>query len=190
MHRIGKGEEKVKGIINKGIQDMVEARFGPETWEEIKGRAGCNEPFFAISLDYPDEMSLALAGAAAEVAGLPLDTVLIEYGRFLIPNTLKREHPTYFALAGSSPREFLLNMNRVHEITTRNIPDARPPIFGYEELPDGRLLMHYDSSRRLCRVLHGLILGVGDLFGEALQVREIACMQRGDPRCTMEVTFP
>jgi len=33
-------------------------------------------------------------------------------------------------------------------------------------------------------------LGVGILFNQELQVREIACMHKGDPRCTMEITFP
>ena len=180
----------MKGIINKGIQDLVEAKFGAEAWEKIKALAACEEPFFAVSLDYPDEMTLGLVKAASEVSGLPAETVMIEYGKFIVPNTLKEHYPTYFALAGSSPREFLLNMDRVHEEATRSISKATPPKFQYQELPDGRLLMHYSSERRLCAVLHGLILGVGLLFNEELQVRETACMHKGDPRCTMEVTFP
>jgi len=180
----------MKGIINKGIQEMVEAKYGRETWERIKSLAGCEEPFFAISLDYPDEMTLALVKAASEVSGLPMETVMIEYGKFIVPNTLKKNYPTYFALGGSSPREFLLNMDRVHEETTRSVSNAVPPRFEYEELPDGRLLMHYNSKRGLCTVLRGLILGVGLIFNQDLQVQEIACMHNGDQRCTMEVTFP
>lgn len=180
----------MKGIINKGIQELVEAQFGPEAWEKVKSQAGCDEAFFAISLDYPDEMTLALVKAASEFAGLPAETVMVEFGKFVVPNTLKKHYATYFALAGSSPREFLLNMNRVHEEATQSIGNAIPPRFEYEELPDGRLLMHYESERRLCAVLRGLILGVGLLFDQELEVRETACMHNGASRCTMEVTFP
>ena len=180
----------MKGIINKGIQELVEIKFGAEAWEKVKKLAGCEEPFFAISLDYPDEMTLALVKAASEVAELPIEKVMVEYGKFIVPNTLKDNYPTYFKLAGSSPREFLLNMNRVHEHGTKSITKAAPPRFEYEQLEDGRLLMHYYSKRRLCAVLQGLILGVGILFKQELQVREIACMHKGDPHCIMEVSFP
>jgi len=180
----------VKGIINKGIQEMVETKFGKEAWEKVKSLAGCQEPFFAISQDYPDETTIKLIKAASQVSGLSEETVQVEYGKFIVPNTLKNYYPTYFILAGSSPREFLLNMNRVHEQVTRNMANARPPRFSYEEPPDGRLIMHYESSRGLCPVLKGLIEGVGLLFGQELVVRETACTKRGDPHCTMEVTFP
>ena len=180
----------MKGVINKGIQEMVEAKYGVEAWEKVKSLAGCEEPFFAISLDYPDKMTLALVKAASEATELPMETVMIEYGKFIVANTLKKIYPTYFALAGSSPREFLLNMGRIHEEATKSISNAVPPKFDYEELPDSRLLMHYTSKRGLCAVLRGLILGVGLLFNQGLQVREIACIHKGSQRCTMEVTFP
>jgi predicted hydrocarbon binding protein len=180
----------MKGIINKGIQEMVEDKYGAEAWERVKSLAGCEEPFFAISLDYPDEMTVALVKAASEVSGLPAETVMLEYGKFMVPNTLKKYYPTYFKVAGSSPREFLLNMGRVHEHVTKSISGAIPPRFDYEDLPDGRLLMHYFSERRLCTVLRGLILGVGMFFNQQLNVRETACMLKGDRQCTMEITFP
>ena len=180
----------MKGIITQGIKEMVEAKYGTAAWEKVKSLAGCEEPFFAISLDYPDDMTLALVKAASEVSGLPAETVMIEYGKFMVLNTLKNHYPTYFALGGASPREFLLNMDRVHNEATKSVPLAAPPRFDYEELPDGRLLMHYSSNRGLCTVLRGLILGVGLLFSQDLQVQEIACMHKGNQRCTMEVSFP
>lgn len=168
---------------------MVEVKYGAETWAKVKALAGCKEPFFAVSLDYPDEMTLALVKAASELSGLPAETVLVEYGKFIVPNTLKKHYSTYFKLAGTSPKEFLLNMDRIHAQVTRSIAKAAPPRFEYESLPDGRLLLHYNSERRLCAVLRGLILGVGIHFGQELQVRELSCMHRGASRCTMEVAF-
>jgi hypothetical protein len=179
----------VKGVINRGIQELVETRFGPDAWEKVKRRAGCEEPFFAASESYPDEMTLALIRAASEISGLPVESVQIEFGKFWVPNTGRACYPTFYLLAGSTAREFLLNMDRVHAQATNSVANAIPPRFTYEELADGNLLMHYHSTRGLCAVLRGLILGVGIVFGEELQVREIACTHRGDARCTMEVTF-
>jgi hypothetical protein len=180
----------MKGIVNKGIQELVVERFGSETWEEVKTLAGCDEPFFAISNNYPDQTTVDLVEAASCVSKIPVETLMIEYGKFIVPNTLKEQYSAYFQLAGQSPREFLLNMNRVHEHATRSILNSVPPRFEYEELSDGRLLMKYKSERRLCAVLRGLILGVGDLFGQELGVRETACIRNGDIQCIMEITFP
>ncbi len=180
----------MKGVVNKGIQELVEAKFGAEAWQKVKELAGCDEPFFAVSEDYPDEMTLALVKAASEVSGLSQEDVMIEFGKFWVPNTGKNSYQTYYNLMGSSPKEFLLNTGKVHEQVTRSIANAQPPRFEYEELPDGRLLMHYHSKRGLCVVLRGLILGVGILFDQELDVKETACVNNGDPHCTMEVTFP
>ncbi len=180
----------MKGVINKGIQELVEAKFGAEAWDKVKEMAKCKEPFFSTSEDYPDQMTLDLANAAAEVSGLPLETVLVEFGKFWVSNTGIESYPTFFKLAGKTAREFLLNMNKVHKQVTKHIRNARPPIFEYEELPDGRMIMHYRSDRKLCAVLRGLILGVGIHFGEKLQIKKTSCMNNGDPQCTMEVSFP
>jgi predicted hydrocarbon binding protein len=179
----------MKGTINKGIQELVEKRFGPEAWDNIKELAKCEEPFFSTSDDYPDRLTLDLANAAAKVCGLPLEIVLVEFGKFWVSNTGVKLYPTFFKLAGKTAREFLLNMDRVHRLVTKNIANAKPPRFEYEELPDSRLLVHYRSERRLCPVLRGLIQGVGIYFGEELQVKETGCMNDGAPQCTMEVTF-
>lgn len=180
----------MKGVINKGIQELVEAKFGAEAWDKVKEMAKCEEPFFSTSEDYPDQMTMDLAKAASEVSGLPLETVLVEFGKFWVSNTGLESYPTFFKLAGKTTREFLLNMNKVHKQVTKNIRNARPPTFEYEEVPDGRLLIHYRSDRRLCAVLRGLILGVGNHFDEELQLKETSCMNNGDPQCTMDVSFP
>jgi predicted hydrocarbon binding protein len=179
----------MKGVINKGIQELVEAKFGPEAWDKVKETAKCDEPFFSTSEDYSDQMTLDLAKAVSEVSGLPMETVLVEFGKFWVSNTGFETYPTFFKLAGKTAREFLLNLNKVHKQVTKNIRNARPPNFEFEELPDGRLLMHYQSHRRLCPVMRGLILGVGIHFDEALKLKEISCMNNGAPRCTVEVSF-
>ncbi|NIA16211.1 MAG: heme NO-binding protein [Nitrospiraceae bacterium] len=180
----------MKGIVNKGIQEFVETVHGKDVWASVKARADCKPPFFAIGQDYPDESSIALLDAASEELDCPREQVMMACGEFIVLNTLKQHYPTYFALAGSSPRELLLHMNRVHEQVTRSIMNATPPRFEFEELDDGRLLMHYESHRGLCSMLHGLILGVGRSFDQNLQVRETHCRRKGDDRCTMEITFP
>jgi len=179
----------MKGIINEGIQKFVETKFGQEAWDKIKEQAKCKHLFFSAVDDYPDQETVDLANAASKVLDLPLETVLVEFGKFWITNTAANSYPTYFKLAGKTAREFLLNMDAIHRYATNAIPNAKPPRFEYEETPGGRLLMHYHSERRLCPVLRGLIMGVGILFNEKLQLKEVNCMNNGAQHCTMEVSF-
>lgn len=178
----------MKGVINKGIQELVETKLGPETWQKIADKAGCEEPFFAIGENYPDQMTSSLSKAAMEVSGLPEEQALMEFGKYLIATTGKKAYPTYYSLVGTSPKEFLLNLDRMYKQLTHSM---EPPLFSYDDHPDGRLTIHYQASRGgRCAVVKGLIQGVGSLFSQALQVKETACKDRGDAHCIMEVTFP
>ncbi len=179
----------MKGFINMGIQDMISNRFGLETWEEIKSHAGCDEPFFAASLEYSDESTRALIGSVAKFASLSEKEIMIQFGSYLVSAVMAKTYAHYFVLAGNSVREVLTNINRIHQEVTRGVPGARPPNFTVETLADGRILLTYDSPRGLCAVVHGLVLGLGKYFNEQVQVKEIACTSNGDDDCVMEVSF-
>ena len=179
----------MKGVINRGMQGLVEAKFGTEAWEEIRMLAGCDELFFVTGENYPDQRILGLVEAAAKVSGLTPEEVLIELGKHWVLKTGKESYPAYYSLAGASPREFLKNLDRLHRRAARDGGGPDEPRLRYEEFPDGRLLIHYHSSGGFCPVLKGVILGVGILFDQDITVREIACSKRGNAHCTMEVLF-
>jgi len=179
----------MKGVINRGVQELVLAAFGQEAWESIKAQARCPEPFFSVSRDYPDDMTLALVHAISMQTKLSPDEVLVEFGKHWLTQTATAVYPHFVQLAGSTAREFLLNMDSVHRHATNSIPHAHPPSFEYEELPNGKLRMRYRSQRQLCPALYGLILGVGIHFGETLEVRETDCIRQGAEACVMEVSF-
>ncbi len=180
----------MKGVINKGIQEMLEKKYGQATWIDVKERAGCDEQFFLLSHNYPDETTFALTRAAAEVLDLPLDTLLVEFGRYWVRNTAPKYYPTYFSLAGQSPRDVFHNLNRIHQQVTMDISGATPPKFQIEEQEDGKMTIRYESRRAFCAVLRGLILGVGEHYGQDLVIEETSCIHRGDPACVVEVAVP
>jgi predicted hydrocarbon binding protein len=179
----------MKGIINKGVRESICANYGDACWEKVKQVAGCSELFFAAGCDYPDQTTLDLIDAASEVTGVDSDTLMVEFGKHWIPHTGLKAYPHYYQLAGRNARKFLLNMDRVHQHVTQSVFNARPPRFRFEDGANGSLLIHYYSSRGLCAVLRGLIIGVGLLFEKPLELDEITCARRGDDHCTIEVRF-
>ena len=78
----------MKGVINKGIQELVEERFGVDTWDEIRSAAGCDEPSFSPSLDYPDQMTADLVMAAARYLFRSAALAILNGGRQ--PTTCRR----------------------------------------------------------------------------------------------------
>jgi len=178
----------VKGVINKGIQELVVCRFGLPAWEEIRRRAGVKEELFLISEDYPDEDTMNLVRAAAEVLGLPAREVMVEFGRFWFTHVAPLLYPSYMALAGSSPEKILKNVDRIHRLVTKNIRGAEPPAFRVEETEGGGLRLHYFSTRGLCSVVRGLVESIGEYFGSSFDVVEEDCVHRGDPHCVFQVS--
>ena len=179
----------MKGIINKGIQDMVVRQMGQEAWDNVRSITHFDDAFFVIALEYPDSLTFALIEAVANLKGVSQEQAIEDCGRFMVPNTLKESYPRYFENAGQSPREFLMNMDKVHKQVTDAIAHAKPPRFSYEQLPNGNLRMHYHSERNLYPFLKGLIYGVGDYFHSRLTVTEFACTKQGNDHCSFDVSF-
>ncbi len=178
----------MKGIINKGIQEFVEDTFGSLEWDSIKKYCNCEEFFFAASKDYPDKITLELLSATASITQMPQDELMEKFGRFFMQNTGLKTYSFYYELAGKNPREFLLNMEKLFQHVTNNIGNNNLLRFQYNELPEGKLSIHYNSERKLCPILKGLLLGIGSYLDQKLEINESSCMLLGDNECAIEIT--
>lgn len=47
--------------------------------------------------------------------------------------------------------------------------------------------IQYDSPRKLRSVVNGLVRGIAEHYGEAVQINETRCMLRGDGSCAIVV---
>lgn len=68
-------------------------------------------------------------------------------------------------------------------------PGADVPDFGFTHDDAESLEMTYDSSRRLCHLAEGLILGTGDEFREPVAVSQPVCMHEGADHCVLVVRW-
>jgi hypothetical protein len=67
------------------------------------------------------------------------------------------------------------------------MPNAAPPELHVSELDGDGVTIEYSSRRRLCVLLRGLAEGTARYYGEAAEIDEASCMQRGDSVCRFEV---
>ena len=67
-------------------------------------------------------------------------------------------------------KEFLLGMDAIHVTVTKEVPNAHPPRFDYEQKGENTLLMTYKSDRGLVDLFISLVKGVGIYYKQELKV--------------------
>jgi hypothetical protein len=136
---------------------------------------------------YPDEAFTALVAAAARDAGVPVDDVLRDFGRYAGSVAFVDLFPGYYA---SSPgtRAFLLDVEeRIHEVVRATIAGAAPPRLTVVPLGEGGVVIGYTSDRGLCALLEGVVAGTAAYYDEAFLITHPSCMHRGDSACAVVV---
>ena len=180
------------GLIFVTWEKYLSERFGSALLHKYRhaiGETAASAPL--ASRVYDDATLLAGVEAACQLTGVSADTILREYGRYFMLNSLTSHLCAYLLTQVDSGRELLLTMRMAHTQMRRTPDGLAPPLFGYEELPrnaDGLVLI-YDSPRKLCPVLVGVIEGAAERYGEQVHIVEQTCMKQGAAACRFEVIF-
>ncbi len=177
----------MKGIVFNLLEDAVTDAHGEDAWDGILDDAGATGAYTALG-NYPDDELTALVAAACRLLDASPEVVLRGFGRVALP-ALAARYPEFLA-DHTTARSFLLTVEHtIHREVAKLYPDARPPRFDFETAPDGALIVHYSSARRLCSLAEGMIEGAAAHFGETVELTHVRCMQDGAPACTLVARF-
>jgi hypothetical protein len=164
----------MKGAIVNCLEELVVNGFGKNKWETALEKAGFEKYTFFLSIqDIDDAKVLKLVGAVCSVLNLSLPQAADAFGEYWMCTYAPKNYEIFFTGIKSS-KDFLLNMGKVHHVTTATIPNAHPPRFDYSWENDKTLIMKYSSPRNLIDFMVGLIKGVGKHFNESLDISRIA----------------
>lgn len=176
----------MKGIVFNLVEEVVADEYGSDTWDDLLDAAGVDGAYTSLG-SYPVEDLHRLVAAASSALSVPAGDVIRMVGQKAIPKLAVR-YPQFFAQP--TCRDFLLTLNDIiHPEVRKLYPGAEAPDFTFESPEDDVLLIGYDSTRRLCELAEGFILGSADHFGESLTVDQSECVHRGDSRCVLRVRF-
>lgn len=167
------------GLVNKAVQDLVRSRFGEDTWQAIKRKAGVEDDVF-VSMDaYPDAVTYDLVTASSDVLGLSPDEVLRAFGEHWILYTAREGYGDLLKMAGSTFLGFVQNLDNLHARVGMSFPDLKPPSFQCTDVADGSMRLRYYSTREgLGPMVVGLLHGLGKMFDMELTVAHEA--RRGE----------
>lgn len=181
----------MKGVIFAIFEDFVVENFGVDTFETLLEDCPhtAKEPFVGPK-SYPDQWIFDLVTAACARLSVDPDAAVFSFGKYAFGGLTKR-YPNF--LEGvTHPRQLLLLVHDIIHVEVKKLmAGATPPNLFYDNV-DGdptKLTLHYESSRGLCRLLEGLLVGAGEHFGVTIEYEQTCCTRKGDARCTYELNF-
>jgi len=173
----------MKGAILLCIKEMVIKNYGYDKWTSILSAAGIHrEPAINPISDIEDSFAMSVIKSMGTVLGLIGEQVGDAFGDYWVNHFAPRLYSFYYK-GYRSAREFILDMDRIHDIATRDIINAHPPKFDFKWADDKRLIITYRSARQMIDICVGLIKGVGRYYHEDLKAKKL------DEK-TIEVIFP
>ena len=177
------------GVIFDFLREYVIDRHGGQkTWESLLKANGYGYKIYFPVTEYPDEEIVNLATTASEALKLPLPTVLEDFGAFAGKRLLSFYH-MYIRQAEWRTFDIIEHAgSSIHDAVHRHNNSRKPPLISAERLTNNKLIVHYQSERKLCPVVKGIIRGLGEHFGEAFNIQESQCMFHGADKCVMTVT--
>ncbi|KAM7362261.1 guanylate cyclase soluble subunit beta-1-like isoform 1-T3 [Cochliomyia hominivorax] len=169
------------GFVNYALELLVLKHFGEEIWEKIKKKAMVTmEGQFLVRQIYDDEITYNLIGAAVEILNIPADDILELFGKTFFEFCQDSGYDKILQVLGATPRDFLQNLDALHDHLGTLYPGMRAPSFRCTE-KDGSLLLHYYSERPgLEHIVIGIVKAVASkLHGVDVEIEIIK--RKGDP---------
>ncbi|MBF0380159.1 MAG: heme NO-binding domain-containing protein [Magnetococcales bacterium] len=179
----------MNGLIFLALDDFLETHKGAGAWSEAIDSVGLEQQSFEPEYFYPDQVAADLFVAVAKKLEMPLSEMLEKFGRHLVPGLVKMGH--HMGLVKKSWRtiDILEHLQEPILSSFSNIDEGilAPEIRVYR-LKHSEVAIAYVSKRKLCHLLKGIVMGMGEYFSEPIMFKERVCMHKGNgPLCRLTV---
>lgn len=147
----------MKGIVFTEFLEMVEAKFGLETVDNIIEKSNLpSQGIYTSIASYDFNEMVSLITQLSEEVELAPGDLIYAFGLYLFAG-LSKSHPEVIQNY-KTPLGLLYSIeDHIHVHVKKLYPDAELPTFKVLEKTDASLSMIYSSSRGLYRLAHGLI---------------------------------
>lgn len=157
------------GLVNLAIREMIQSRFGEDTWKDVCSEAGLERGTFEAMTSYPDSITYDLVGASSTVLKTEPEQLLQDFGEYWVLFSGKTVHGPLMSTQGKTFVEFVQQLDAMHSRIAMTFTDLSPPSFRCSNISENALTLHYYSHREgLAPFVIGLMRGVGKMFGLTL----------------------
>lgn len=137
------------GLLLDSVRFFIKQRYGQEAWDNICKHCGlCNSVFLSRN-DYSDALIPKLSEACSNTlpCGLPSQAYMEYFGNAFVDFTSSLGYSKVLKVYGRSFRDFLDNIDSLHEHLRFGFPRLQPPSFECREETSDGLTLHYISRR-------------------------------------------
>ncbi|XP_078684229.1 uncharacterized protein LOC144917787 [Branchiostoma floridae x Branchiostoma belcheri] len=155
------------GFIHCVLGDMVVRGFGESTWQRIVANSGIElgGGTFLMHKVYSDDDTWRLLNAISEQLEISRESVLESMGEHFVRYCIEYGFGSLLRVLGGSLKDFLCNLDSLHEHLASTYPGIRSPSFCCTEGPDDTLFLHYYSERAgLYPIVKGLVRMIAKEF--------------------------
>ena len=162
------------GLIHRAIRDFYVETRSDDAWARFSEEHPVDPDIFEAMHAYDDSVSYGLVGAASASLGMAVSDFLQEFGHFWVLHTGRKHYGVIMELGGSNFREFVTNLDAMHEQIAMSFTDLKQPSFRVEnERSDGLVLAYHSDRPGLAPFVVGLLAGLGRYFEESVSVEQI-----------------
>ncbi|TRY89543.1 hypothetical protein DNTS_014677, partial [Danionella cerebrum] len=160
------------GFVNHALELLVLRNYGPDVWEDIKREAQVDvEGQFLVRIIYEDAKTYDLVAAASKVLKMDAGGILQMFGKMFFEFCQESGYDTILRVLGSNVREFLQNLDALHDHLGTIYPGMRAPSFRCTDAEKGsNLILHYYSERE---GLQDIVIGIIKTVAQQIHGTEI-----------------
>lgn len=177
----------MNGVFHRGLKQYVVDRYGQSAWDEAREAAGVDRQVYLPVDSRPDEEFISLVESLPGVVGESPFDLLEAFGRSVASDLLDTYGDRVVRDEWSALDLIERIEGAIHAPLRSHNENLNPPRLATDRPAPDRVIVVYQSGRRLCPVAKGLVLGVGDHYDEPLSVTENRCMHEGAEVCELVV---
>ncbi|XP_042201847.1 soluble guanylate cyclase 88E-like [Callorhinchus milii] len=153
------------GLYLEAVNDYINESYGEDVWRLIEARAEIPHLKFVRHQMYNDNLILRLAKAAGEVLGKTHDELMYAFGVYMVKRIGNYGYERILKVLGRNVRDFINELDNLHEYFRFSFPKVQPPSFCVEEECERSLTLHYRSTRKgFTQFVKGQLSQVGRQF--------------------------
>lgn len=179
----------MKGIVFTEFLEMVEKEFGIDTVDDIIDASNLDSGGSYTSVaTYPVEELLSLTEALSQLTQTPVNRLVHSFGQYLA-NSFVEKFPSFFE-EQKTTLEFLKRVDQhIHVEVKKLYPEAELPKFTHQQKDQHTLLLHYQSTRNLPDLAHGLIEGSSLYYKENIDIQRTTDNSVSPPIETFTISY-
>ncbi|KAL1110601.1 hypothetical protein AAG570_008129 [Ranatra chinensis] len=136
------------GLLLENLAGYIKKKYGEDKWEEIRRRAGVEQPSFSVHQVYSECLIPKLATNAMQVLGITEREFFEQMGVHFVGFVGQYGYDRVLSVLGRHMRDFLNGLDNLHEYLKFSYPRMRAPSFICENETRNGLTLHYRSKRQ------------------------------------------